>query len=363
MLLTLCTIRQLPQAFALANSFCQTNPASPAPAPDVLIGLADNPDRLPSGFVSPYPLLFLRDILPADQLSALSGQYTPVEFVAACKPLFIAEALRQHPLVNQFVYADPAILFCADPGPVYSALSSANILLTPHLTRSPTPGPTAVKTGDPTSRPDRTRPDRTRPDRTRPDQKHLQNVGLYSSDFMAFQRSDETHRMLAWWQDRVTERAFIDFCAGLCLDQIWLMHVPVFFREVVVVGNPGWHVALWNLIERPLQQTKTGWHVHDPDGAIQPLLFINTKGILNPDEGLFTQLGQPAIRQHSGVNSLIQSYQGLLTGGQTNQLTTVTPAYGNQPMPVVLRGWRQQLVHSLRAATNFIKQVPLPAVR
>ncbi len=347
MLLTLCTIHQLPQAFALASSFCRYNPASNTPVHGVLIGLADNPDNLPNGFVSPYPLLFLRDMLPTSQLTTLSDQYTPVEFVAACKPLFIAEALRRYPLINQFVYADPNVLFLSDITPAWSALLSANILLTPHLTGSPATGPTPAKTGATT---------------LRPTESHLQNVGLYSSDFIAFRRSDETHRMLAWWQDRVTNRAFIDFCAGLCLDHIWLMHVPVFFREVVVVNNPGWHVALWNLFERQLQQTETGWHVQDTGAAAQPLLFINTKGLIDPDEGLFTQLDQPAIRQRSGVNPLIQHYRNTLTGGQMNLLTAVAPAYGTQPLPIILRGWRQRAVQSLRAATSFIDRVPLPSL-
>ncbi len=362
MLLTLCTIHQLPRAFALASSFCQNNSTSNTTTHNVLIGLADNPDHLPNGFVSPYPLLFLRDILPASRLATLSGQYTPVEFVATCKPLFIAEALRRYPLVNQFVYADPAILFCADTTPIFSALSSANVLLTPHLTRSPTTVSASGKSGNTLLQPDAAGRSRTRPDRTRPEQKYLQNVGLYSSDFMAFRRSDETHRMLAWWQDRVTERAFINFCDGLCLDQIWLMHVPVFFREVVTVRNPGWHVALWNLFERQLQQTETGWYVRDTGAAAQPLLFINTKGLLNADEGLFTQLDQPAIRQRSGVEPLIQHYRSTLTDGKVNRLTTVAPEYGSQPMPVLLRGWRQQIVQLLRAAASFVDRVSLPSV-
>ncbi len=353
MLLTLCTIHQLPQAFALASSFCRNNSATNTTTDDVLIGLADNPDNLPSGFVSPYPLLFLRDSIPASQLAARSDQYTPVEFVAACKPLFIAEALRRYPLVNQFIYADPAIFFCADTTPIFSALASANILLTPHLTRSPVTGPNSAKAEQTT----------LRTGAARPDQKHLQNVGLYSSDFIGVRRSEETHRMLAWWQDRVAERAFINFCDGLCLDQIWLMHVPVFFREVTTIRDRGWHVALWNLFERQLQQTKTGWYVQDTDAVAQPLLFINTKGLLDADEGLFTQLDHPAIRKRSGVDPLLQQYRDTLTGGHLNQLAAVAPAYGTQPVPVVLRGWRQQVVQSLRAATGFVNRVPLPAIR
>lgn len=342
MLLTLCTINQLPQAFALASSFCFHTPSA-----RVLIGLADDPDNLPAGFASPYPLLFLRDALSASQIATRSGQYTPVEFVAACKPLFIAEAFARYPLVDQFIYADPNGLFFADTAPVWSALSLATVLLTPHVIHSPATGATPEKVGI---------------DTLRPAERHLQNVGLYSSDFMGFRRSDETRRMLAWWQDRVTERAYIDFCAGLCLDQLWLMHVPIFFRDVAVVKNPGWHVALWNLFDRQLQQTETGWLVNSPALTSLPLLFANLKGLHNPDEGLFTRQYQPLLNQRPDVRALLSQYRDTLARQElSGQLPA--PAYGLQSKPVVLRGWRNRAVRSLRAATDFVERIPLPSIR
>lgn len=343
MLLTLCTIHQLPLAFALVDSFLRYTPSDSA-ARGVLIGLADDPDNLPAGFTSPHPLLFLRDVLPAGQLAALSEQYTPVEFVAACKPLFIAEAFERNPAVAQFLYADPAILFFADTTPVWSALSTATILLTPHLTRSPGTGP---------------KPDKPDGAAQSPAERHVQNVGLFSSDFMAFRRSDETRRMLAWWQDRATSRARIDFCAGLCLDQLWLMHVPVFFQDVVVVRQPGWHVALWNLTERPLRQTGTDWHVTTPHGSDQPLLFVNHKGLLNPDEGLFTDLNHRALVRQAEISALVGQCRAALARHSASFLFNVAPAYGNRPVPVVLRGWRHQAVRSMRSVTRFIEQVSL----
>ena len=94
MLLTICTIRQLPQALALGDSFSHhTTQATDKPL--VLIGLADDPAQLPTGFVSPYPLLSIKELLTSTALEALSAKYTPTEFAAACKPLFIAEAFRR----------------------------------------------------------------------------------------------------------------------------------------------------------------------------------------------------------------------------------------------------------------------------
>ncbi|MDB5239472.1 MAG: hypothetical protein JWP57_97, partial [Spirosoma sp.] len=222
MLVTICTIRQLPQAFALGDSFSthalDTN-GHPEP---FIIGLADDPAHLPVHFTSPYLLLPIESMLPAATLAALSARYTPTEFVAACKPMFLTEIFRRYPAISQLVYADPNLLFSTSITPIWTQLSTANALLTPHITKQPK-------------------------DMAWPDEKFFQNVGLYSADFLALRRSEETNRLLAWWHDRIESRAYINFCAGLCTDQLWLMHMPVFFQHTRIIKNLGWHVALWNL--------------------------------------------------------------------------------------------------------------------
>lgn len=335
MLVTICTIRQLPQAFALADSFVQYAAKKPTP---VLIGLADDSTHLPSGFVSPYPLLPIRELLPAEQLMTLSAIYTPTEFAAACKPLLLAEAFRRYPDADSILYADPNIQFLAPLTPIWEQFISANALLTPFITRNPQ-------------------------DAYWPDEKFFQNVGLYSADFLALRRSSETDRLLAWWDDRVRERAYVDFCAGLCLDQLWLMHVPVFFRNTVVLRNPGWHVALWNLPERSLRQEGGNWKVDGPAGKNQPLLFLNMKGILNPDEGFFPHQNRFHLSDRADVSNLLTVYRQSLSRYEDLQVKDIRPAYGQKPEPVVLRGWQHATVKSLRAITNFLDRVPLPVIR
>lgn len=343
MLVTITTIRQLPQAFALGDSFVQHTVNTTGQPEPVLIGLADDPAHLPAGFTSPYPLLPISEVLSSVQLSSLSAVYTPTEFAAACKPLFIAEVFRRYPDVDKVVYADPNIQFFAPLAPLLKPLSMANALLTPLITRSP------VQSGS--------------TDAHWPDEKAFQNVGLYSSDFLAFRRSTKTDRLLAWWDDRVRERAYVNFCEGLCLDQLWLMHVPVFFRDVVIEKNPGWHVALWNLSERTLRQEGSNWLVNGPAGQNQPLQFINVKGLHNPDEGLFPHQNRLRLSEHPEVVTLLNGYRQTIAVHAQPALQAVSPAYGQQPEPVVLRGWKQATVRSLRSITRFLDRVELPAIR
>ena len=336
MLITLCTIRQLPQAFALADSFLTHS--THAGSESVLIGLADDPVRLPSDFVSPYPLLPIGELLPSDELAALSAVYTPTEFVAACKPLFIAEVFRRYPAIDQLIYADPNVYFLRDLTPVWQQLAPANALMTPFLTQSLT-------------------------GQAWPDEKFFQNIGLYSSDFLAFRRCAETDRLLTWWDDRVRTRARIDFCAGLCTDQLWLMHVPVFFRDVVVVRHPGWHVGPWNLPQRRLRPGDGSWWVTERDGPDQAVQFVNFKGLLNPDEGFFPHHNRLRLTERPDVTALLTDYRRALSKHQTPAVGRVAPAYGHQPEPVVLRGWRRATVRSMRAVTRFFDRVRLPALR
>ncbi|MFD2936553.1 hypothetical protein [Spirosoma flavum] len=336
MLLTICTIRQLPHALALGDSFCHHS-ANSADKPFVLIGLVDDPAHLPTDFVSPYPLLPIHELLTPTELTALSTVYTPTEFAAACKPLFITELFRRYPDADKVVYADPNIQFLGSFSPILDQLVTANAILTPFITSNPG-------------------------DMRWPDEKFFQNIGLYSSDFLAFRRSDETDRLLTWWDNRVRERAYVDFCEGLCLDQLWLMHVPIFFRDVLVVKNPGWHVALWNLPERAIRQVENGWLVTGPGAQNQPLQFVNFKGLANPDEGFFPHQNRIHLSTRPEVVQLLTTYRQALIVHKKALVDASNPAYGKQPEPVILRGWRYATVQSLKRMTRFLDRVSIPAL-
>lgn len=328
MLLTVCTIAQLPDAFTLGASFRQHHPGEP-----FLIGLADDPVRLPAGFQCPYPLLTAAECVPGD-LSTLSASYTPTEFVAATKPSFVRAAFDHFSDQSCVLYADPESFIYRPLASVYSQLQSATALLTPHITQPPV-------------------------DTDWPDEKALQNVGLYSAGFLGFRRGSETDRLLAWWQDRVTERAFIDPCAGLCTDQLWLMHWPTFFEGVRVIKNPGWQVALWNLPERRLRQTPDGWQVNKTN----PLVFANFRGLSNPDTGFFPYQTRLRLSSRPDARQLLTAYQSHLRAQEQPTLRAITPAFGARPEPVILRGWRQTAATALRQLTGFIDRVPLPVFR
>ncbi len=327
-ILSVCHTRQLPQAITLGRSIQQVTP-------DALfvIGLAD---ELPEGIRQdslPFSVIRASELLSATELSELSAGYTPAEMAGALKPLFLKACYDRFPQHNTFVYADPNSMFLQPLSAIEDRLTEAVFLLTPYLLQAPRDGKF-------------------------PDEKHLQNIGLYNSDFLALRRSQEAGRFLTWWDSRVRTRAHINFCEGLCTDQIWLMHVPAFFDNVQIVQQPTWHAGLWNLHDRQLQGNPGNWQV----GAGGPLFFVNMKGLTNPDEGFFPYQNRLTVSKRSDIQALLRDYTQRLAANSQPQFNR-KPVYGQQPEPVLLRGWRKGAVDSLRKLAAFIDTMPIPVLR
>ncbi|MBO0952414.1 hypothetical protein [Fibrella forsythiae] len=328
MLLTVCTIAQLPQALTLGASFTQHNPDR-----QFVIGLADDPDHLPANWSSPYRLLTLADAgCSASDVAALSARYTPTEFRTACKAAFIQVAYQQtEPSV--LLYADPSAFVYHSLNEVFDQVARHSILLCPHWLQPPA-------------------------DNRLPDEKHLQNVGLYSSGLIGFGPHPDTSKMLTWWKSRTADRAHIDFCAGQCLDQLWLMHVPALFEQVGILKHVGLQVALWNVQERHLALGQAGWQVIQKATPV-PLLTADFAGLLSSTEGLFQRQNRLNIAKRPDVSTLVSMYQTALKSRLLPELGAVRPAYGQQPEPVLLRGWRFSIVTKLHRLSTWISNVPV----
>ncbi len=287
-----------------------------------MIGLADEINPIHSINLS-HPILPVTEILDSQTLTDLSEQYTPTEFAAAIKPGLIRAMMAQHPDCEQVIYLAPDAFIYQPLTAVLSELETAQLLLTPHLTAPPADG-------------------------LFPDEKYLQNVGLYSADFLGLRRSEETERMLLWWENRVQTRAQIDFCASLCLDQIWLMHLLALFNGVRVINDRRWHRAIWN------------WHERQKQGEVQPL-WINFKGLYNQDEGLFVHQTRLKLTQHPELQRLLTAYRAAVATRQQPAFSQA-PAFGKQPEPPVVRGWKRHTGLALRSVANYVETVDLPAI-
>ncbi|MDB5239750.1 MAG: hypothetical protein JWP57_375, partial [Spirosoma sp.] len=121
---------------------------------------------------------------------------------------------------------------------------------------------------------------------------------------------------------------------------------------------------LWNLHERLLHHEEgTGWQVTDPKNTRQPLVFFNAKGLFKADEGFFPHQTRLRLSYRPDVRALLTTYQQAVAIHASQALANISPAYGQQREPVVLRGWRRATVQSMQAIVRFIDQLPLPNLR
>lgn len=287
------------------------------------IGLADSSELLAT-LPLPYPVLPASEVVDAQLLDNLSERYTPTEFAAATKPALLRAMMVQEPTCQQVIYLDPNTFLYQPLTGVLSELETAQILLTSHLSIPPADG-------------------------LFPDEKYLQNVGLYSSDFLGLRCSDETERMLLWWQDRVQTRAQIDFCESLCLDQIWLMHLPALFDGVRVIKDRSWHRAIWN------------WHEWLKNSNTPPI-WINFKGLFNRDEGLFVHQNRLKLAKCPDMETLLANYRVAVTKRQQVAFEKI-PVYGQRPEFPVVRGWKRHTSLLMRSVTRFVDTVKLPVIK
>ena len=320
--LTVCTARQIPAALALSDSIKQCHPDT-----KLIIGLADTfPSQTPE---HPTPVWPIDRYWHEDDLARRSAQYTPTEFTAATKPTFVRAVYERFTDCDTVVYVDPTTFFYQPITHELTRHPNANLLLTPYLSRPPAHG-------------------------LMPDEKHLQNVGLYTAGLLVFRRSNATARFLTWWEGRVADRAFIRFCDGLCLDQLWLMYAPAFLDGVAVVNTPGWNVGLWNLHENGSIQKADSNQLFV--NGVSPLISVNFCGLTNADDGLFPYQTRFALAARADVQQLIGDYR------ERYVMTTDhhKPAYGQSPEPPVLRGWQKAVTDTLHEVSRQIETAPVP---
>jgi hypothetical protein len=113
--------------------------------------------------------------------------------------------------------------------------------------------------------------------------------GLYNLGFFALVKSEASNRFVEWWESRLLHYCKEDVPSGIFTDQKWCDFVPIFFDRVVIIREPGWNVASWNLQERELGVAKDGSLTINRD---YPLVFFH-----------FTKLGEVGLQMLSRYSS------------------------------------------------------------
>lgn len=193
-------------------------------------------------------------IIPAADLKIenfldFAFRYDIMEFNTAIKP-FVMRYLVEPRGYDEVVYLDPDIELFAPMSPVFDAFDQgADFVLTPHLT-----GPAELKDF--------------------PNDIGIMKAGIYNLGFIAVNNSSDAIAFLQWWERKLRFQCINQQDQGIFVDQKFVDLLPAFHENVAILRDHSLNVAYWNLEQRQLTQTETGWLI---DG--KPLRFFHFSGI------------------------------------------------------------------------------------
>ena len=231
--LTICAINYIPKALVLIDSYLLHHPKD-----KIYILIVDRKseiqalkDLLQRKAVR---VIWIEDLGIQDFLN-YAFMYDVIEFNTNVKPFALRKILNQFDVV---VYLDPDIKIYSPLTPVFDALQSAAIVVTPHSN-------TPIMDG------------------AKPDDVDLLKFGVFNLGFIAVSKSPEAFIFLEWWSERCLKMGFYEPHLGLAVDQKWINLAPGFFPSLKVLHDVGLNVAFWNLHERQLSKQGNGWVVNN----------------------------------------------------------------------------------------------------
>lgn len=254
----------------------------------------------------PFELLPL-DALPVPDMAAYLRRYSPAQLSFSAKPFVLAEMLRRGH--ERVLYLDSDILAHASLAPLVERLDAAAILLTPHRVY-PTIGGSEVELT-------------------------MLNAGTFNAGVVGVRACAEADAFLAWWQDKLLYHCIVDPERGLCGDQRWLDLVPGMFANVAIARDAGWNVGRWNVDERPVTRTASGYLAGG-----QPLLLFHYSGMCASPSTPRSRSDESGHALSPLVLDLVADYQReLLAQGQL-RYEGIPFGRNAPPVPLGQRGGR-----------------------
>ncbi|MEO1043415.1 MAG: hypothetical protein AAFX52_14125 [Pseudomonadota bacterium] len=179
----------------------------------------------------------------------MAMRYNVTEFNTSIKPYAFQWLFERG--AASVIYCDPDTLFYREPIDIFSALDGEEMdaVVTPHIT-----APLDMD--------------------KRPTELRILQTGVYNLGFLALARSEATVAFLRWWASFMPADCRADLKAGIFVDQKYIDLLPSYVPQTKILRHPGYNVAYWNLVHRPLTMTQTGWLAGDA-----PLVFMHFSGV------------------------------------------------------------------------------------
>jgi hypothetical protein len=246
---TIITKSHLAYARTLATTLETYNPQN-----KLYVLLADRVDGYIDANKEPFHLISLKDLTDQEDIDQMCFYYTPSE-LCFCLRAWLHEYMFQKTIFKKWVYLDSDIIVCHSLKKISDRLDDISIMISPHLISIDPPRSINVKAI------------------RKLESYLLRNGGIYNGGFLALRETKESKAFIDWFKCHLKMYGFDDrpMQSG---DQFWLTCVPLYFREVSVLRDPGANLAYWNLFERTIERDRSGEiKVND-----KPLLFFHFAG-------------------------------------------------------------------------------------
>lgn len=294
----ICTIvarNYLAHARVLAESFARHDPGGSC---SVLVIDAAPGDPLLAA--APFDALTPAD-LEIEDFDVMAGIYDVKELSTAVKPALLLHLLAQHD--GPVAYLDPDIVIFSSLAELDQLTLRHGLVLTPHTTQ-PIPA-----------------------DGRRPDQDFILAAGVYNLGFIAVSGSDDVLGLLEWWRRRLLRESLDDVLSNRFVDQRWMDLAPGFISDLLILRDPGYNVAYWNLWERRLGEDDGELTVNG-----EPLRFFHFSGYVpeRPTE-LSTHQNRIDLRREPLLKGLCDDYRRRLGEAGYDSVSKIPYGLGSLP--------------------------------
>lgn len=220
---TICSWNYLGYAITLRQSLAETNPDL-----TFYIFVADRPETDVARKLENASVIVVNETIAPDfELMAL--RYSIMEYNTAVKPHcfdYIFDTLGH----RSVVYLDPDILVLGSLDEIHVLLAADfDCVLTPHITAPLDDG-------------------------KMPDDLAISRAGIYNLGFIGLADRPEARRFVAWWRRWLDKDCVVDIPRGIFVDQRFCDFAPSFIRKTKILHDPGYNLAYWNLLHRPVER-------------------------------------------------------------------------------------------------------------
>ena len=242
-----------------------------------------------------------------------SMKYDIMELNTAVKP-FLLYLLLDRYQAQKVIYFDPDIVVYHDLDQLLELLDQHMAVLTPHIL-------TPIR------------------DTLQPAEVNFLQVGTYNLGFFAISRQGQWRDLLSWWKDKLYAQCTREIEHGLFVDQHWMDLVPALFDNVMIMRDPGYNVAYWNIQGRDLRRDAEG--NYQVDG--QPLIFFHFSGFsVESPQSVSRHQNRFVLDQlNDAYQACFQDYRARLLDNSYQESHQWRYAYGyfadGIPVPDVLR--------------------------